>query len=51
MPPNGKDGSERTKSFTKHIPASMSFTASASPLAVFDVKTAPPSPHGDRFAN
>ena len=30
-PPKGKEGSERTKSFTKHIPASISLTASRSP--------------------
>ncbi len=45
-PPKGKDGSDRTKSFTKHMPASMSSTAMRSPWWNFWVKiqvTRPPS--------
>lgn len=53
-PPKGKEGSDRTKSFTKHMPASMSSTAMRSPwwpfLESFKSKSpAPPShPVGEK---
>mmetsp|Transcript_41481 Transcript_41481/g.123940 ORF Transcript_41481/g.123940 Transcript_41481/m.123940 type:complete len:243 (-) Transcript_41481:818-1546(-) len=49
-PPNGRDGSERTKSLTKHIPASMSWVAMRWPLSRSSVKTAAPRPNSDWLA-
>mmetsp|Transcript_74055 Transcript_74055/g.130898 ORF Transcript_74055/g.130898 Transcript_74055/m.130898 type:complete len:254 (-) Transcript_74055:700-1461(-) len=50
-PPKGSDGSDRTKSLTKHMPASISSTASFSPFSLSLVKTAPPKPKMLWFAN
>src|SRR4030065_401561 len=43
-PPNGKRGSERTESFTKHEPVFNSFSAILSPRSLSFVKTADPNP-------
>ena len=50
IPPNGRRGSDLTKSFTKHSPASNLFLAISSPLRIFFVKTAAPKPNGELFA-
>mmetsp|Transcript_114803 Transcript_114803/g.325178 ORF Transcript_114803/g.325178 Transcript_114803/m.325178 type:complete len:230 (-) Transcript_114803:816-1505(-) len=51
VPPKGREGSERTKSLTKHMPQSMSCVAMSSPLARSSVNTAPPRPNSDWFAS
>merc|ERR1711871_1154192 len=51
VPPKGKDGSERTKSLTKHIPASISETASSLPFCKSFVNTAAPRPNSDWLAS
>src|SRR4030095_11215507 len=51
MPPNGRRGSERTKAFTKHDPASSSWRAMRSPRARSAVKTAAPRPKTVKFAS